>query len=440
MSGLRQPLTTLRGAALMLNIVVGAGLLALPGLAFREAGSLSLVTWIACATLAAPLAAVFVILGRAYPNAGGIAHFADRAFGRAGYGVSSLLLLGAVLLGLPAIALTGGHYAALLVGAPPGLLAIAFLLGAMLLHLFSSAAVARANAVLAGVTILSVSMLVIAACIWLPAWPPHGLGPRLPVTASDWAVAASPFMMVFFAFTGWEVAAGLAEEFENPRRDFPRAMAASFGLTVVLYLAVAALVVRLGPTSGFETSFAQIAEAVLASNGADATAILACIVIFANLSGAIWAVSRLVFSLSREGFLPASLQRTHGGTPWVAVGATTAALLAGITLNLLDILPLDRMLALAGQNFAVLYAVAALVLLVQGRMRWHRILGACVVLAATLLVGAQERLALYPLASIALGYLLARWGRPWPQSVPTRRPATISPSSRSTSPRQETPR
>jgi amino acid efflux transporter len=311
----------------------------------------------------------------------------------------------------------------------------------MLLHLFSSTAVARANAALAGVTVISVSVLVVAAWTLLPAASPHQASLRLPATASDWAIAAGPFMMVFFAFTGWEVAAGLAEEFEHPRRDFPRAMVASFGLTVILYLAVAMLVERLAPASGFETSFAQIAAAVLGSHGADATAILACVLIFANLSAAIWAVSRLVFSLSREGFLPSLLQRTRAGTPWVAVGSTTAALLVGVGANMIGLLPLDAMLALAGQNFAVLYAVAALVLVLRGRTTSQKILGAAVVMAASLLVLAQERFALYPLASITLGCFLARWSRPSRlESILTKRCSTISRSSRSTSPTQETPR
>ena len=57
MSSLQKSLTTFSGTALMMNMVVGAGLLSLP------------------------LIAVFVIMGRRYPNAGGVAHFAAQAFG-----------------------------------------------------------------------------------------------------------------------------------------------------------------------------------------------------------------------------------------------------------------------------------------------------------------------------------------------------------------------
>ena len=164
---------------------------------------------------------------------------------------------------------------------------------------------------------------------------------------------------------------------------------------------------RLAPTRGFETSFAQIAEAAFGRYGTMATATLASVIIFANLSGAIWAVSRLVFSLSREGLLPRRLQRTRNGTPWLAVGATTAVLVAVTMLGRAGLLPLDRMLALAGQNFVVLYAVAALVLLGRGNSIGQRLLGGSVALAATCLVVAQGSLALYPLVLAAAGFVLA---------------------------------
>src|SRR5690606_29134926 len=162
---LKQPLTFLRGTAVMLNIVVGAGLLALPGLAIKQAGSLAFVSWIVCAVAAMPLLAVFVVLGRRYPDAGGIAHFAQMAFGRQGYAAASLVFLGAVAFGLPSIALTGGHYAALLIDASPHLLAIALLCAATFMHLLSSNMVARANTALAGATLLAIFSL-IAVGLW----------------------------------------------------------------------------------------------------------------------------------------------------------------------------------------------------------------------------------------------------------------------------------
>ena len=52
--------------------------------------------------------------------------------------------------GLPSIALTGGLYAALVVGGSPNVIALVLLLAATLVHVLSSDFVARANMVLAG--------------------------------------------------------------------------------------------------------------------------------------------------------------------------------------------------------------------------------------------------------------------------------------------------
>ena len=101
MTELKQTLTLLRGTGLMLNIVVGAGLLALPGLTVAVAGDQALWAWLVCAVAALPLLLVFVILGGRHLDAGGIAHFVKLAFGEHGYIAASLIFLGAVAFGLP---------------------------------------------------------------------------------------------------------------------------------------------------------------------------------------------------------------------------------------------------------------------------------------------------------------------------------------------------
>ena len=50
------------------------------------------------------------MLAAKFRHAGGIAHLVEQAFGRTASIVASFIFLGAVLLGLPSIALTGGYY------------------------------------------------------------------------------------------------------------------------------------------------------------------------------------------------------------------------------------------------------------------------------------------------------------------------------------------
>ena len=65
------------------------------------AGDAALTIWIACALAAAPLLAIFAVLGRRYPDAGGVAAIMKRPFGDAGYVPATFLFLGAVAVGLP---------------------------------------------------------------------------------------------------------------------------------------------------------------------------------------------------------------------------------------------------------------------------------------------------------------------------------------------------
>lgn len=406
MSTLRQPLTMPRGTAVILNIVIGAGLLTLPGLAIRQAGELAFCSWILCGLVSFPLLAVLILLGRRYPNAGGIAHFARIPFGSRGYGAASLVFLGAVIFGIPSIALTGGHYASVLVGESPHAIALALLCFAMLIHLASSEWVARANSLLAAIILCTIIAVVVSG-LWLmgtSGMQANAIWPQ----RFDLAIVFSPFMMIFFAFTGWEVAAGLSEEFRSPARDFPRAMVASFVVVVLLYLAIAYLVQHVVLDGRYEVAFTQIAAISLGTWAKGAVAVIATVIILANLSGAIWAVSRLVFSLSREGWLPAMLQKGREGTPWLSVLATSAMFVIVLVADWAGFLGLERMLALAGQNFIVLYGIAAAALFRLSTHGGERLLAGTVVCLIVALVLLQGIPALYSLCLLALGMTRSR--------------------------------
>jgi amino acid efflux transporter len=401
MSALRQHLSFAQGTALMLNIVLGAGILILPGLAVQEAGRLAFAAWVVCGLAALPLVGVFVILGRRYPNAGGIPHMAGRAFGRPAYIIGSLLFLGAVVFGLPAIALTGGHYAATLTGGSPHLAALLLILAAAALNLLAAEWGSRVNG---GISAFLVVVLLATAGLAV-----FGSGEAAPAaeialpSLAEGNLVLAPFMMIFFAFTGWEVAANLSEEFRRPHRDFPLAMIASFALACGLYLALAYAAQTNDLHGRYEAPFAQIFADRYGTIGSGAISLVAVILIFANLSAAVWAVSRLLFSLAREGLVPAALLRTRSGTPQLAVTCTIAALVIALVLEKMQVLQIHEMLALAGQNFLLLYGFAAAALVTLGRAPGDRLLALVAgVLVAALLTYSGSGL-LYPAALAVAG-------------------------------------
>lgn len=395
MSELKQMLTVLRGTGLMLNIVVGAGLLALPGLTVAIAGDQALWAWLVCAIAAAPLLLVFVILGGRHPDAGGIAHFVKLAFGEAGYVAASLIFLGAVAFGLPAIALTAGHYVTAIIGGPPALIASAIVVIAALSLTTSPDMAARLSTIIAS-TILIVLLVIISIGLAGVDWS-TAAKTISPVADISLPVVLAPFMMIFFAFTGWEVASGLSEEFRNPQRDFPRAMLLSFAIATSLYLAMAFLAQTVSNIETPEAVFVDILGARLGAAGGVVVAAIATLVIAANLMGAIWAVSRMVFALSREGNLFIRLRVNKAGTPISSVVLTSFVILLVLAADGLDMLNIETMLAIAGQNFFILYGLAGFALFRHARHLHERIVaGLAILVLISLLLTNDLSSLLYP--------------------------------------------
>ena len=395
MSELKQMLTVLRGTGLMLNIVVGAGLLALPGLTVAIAGDQALWAWLVCAIAAAPLLLVFVILGGRHPDAGGIAHFVKLAFGEAGYVAASLIFLGAVAFGLPAIALTAGHYVTAIIGGPPALIASAIVVIAALSLTTSPDMAARLSTIIAS-TILIVLLVIISIGLAGVDWS-TAAKTISPVADISLPVVLAPFMMIFFAFTGWEVASGLSEEFRNPQRDFPRAILLSFAIATSLYLAMAFLAQTVSNIETPEAVFVDILGARLGAAGGVVVAAIATLVIAANLMGAIWAVSRMVFALSREGNLFIRLRVNKAGTPISSVVLTSFVILLVLAADGLDMLNIETMLAIAGQNFFILYGLAGFALFRHARHLHERIVAGLVILVViSLLLTNDLSSLLYP--------------------------------------------
>lgn len=399
-STLTKSLSLPRGTAVLLNIVIGAGLLALPGLAIQQVGNAAFHAWLLCALAAAPLLAVFVIMGRNYPDAGGVASFARRAFGLAGYRIASLLFLGAVVLGLPAIALTGGHYAASLAGGSPHVWAGALLVMAGLSHFVSSESAAKANAFIASLVLLVIAGFLAIGVTGVATRPPSGVG--LPSAFPDISVLLVPFMMLFFAFTGWEVGAGVTEEFKKPHRDFPIAMVGSFVIATAFYLAIAFVAQQTDLQDAYESPFVAIVEPILGTWGGGAVSATAVLLVFANLAGAIWGVSRLVFSLARENVIPRVFDRTHDGSPRFAVVVVAGTLLAVVALDAIVGIGLPRLIGLAGQNFLILYGLTAAALFALSDRLSHRALSAAVIALCAVLLFMQTAALLYPLALVTV--------------------------------------
>ncbi len=167
---------------------------------------------------------------------------------------------------------------------------------------------------------------------------PAGATPTLGDFFSEGATKVLPAMgLTFIAFQGYDLIATVTEEVENPRRNIPRAIFLSVGVTVGIYLLVVAVSLgtlgagRLGAAG--ERAVVEAAIGFMPDVGIFGASIGAALIAFGAVFSTISALnavvigsSRVAFAMGREGQLPERLGHIHHryGTPFLALMASGA--------------------------------------------------------------------------------------------------------------------
>jgi basic amino acid/polyamine antiporter, APA family len=174
-----------------------------------------------------------------------------------------------------------------------------------------------------------------------PNWQPPNSSAGFPV---------APFMQnlfyIAFAFSGWNAAAYAASEFNNAKRDVPRAMILGCAIVGILYLLVNwVFVANLTPEQckvvfTYETDRITlghlIMKNVVGDFGATCMSILAIIAFISAISAMTFLGPRVYAAMARDGFLPRVLQGKEGKPPVGAVilqGAIALCLVYSYTIQ-----------------------------------------------------------------------------------------------------------
>lgn len=405
MTELKKSLSIWRGTALFINIVLGAGVLVLPGLTVQIVGGLSFASWLICALLATPLFVILIILGCRHPGPGGIATFAQLAFGKLFYIIASLLFLGAVILGLPAISLTGGYYASSTLGGSAHLNALVILLASLFLNIQSVQLAGGLNQWLSWLLVVFLIGLAFISFALVANEPiQHTI--LFPKSAEDFSKIWLVIPMIFFAFTGWEIGASITGEFKNPKDDLPIAMWASFFIATSLYLILAYVVQAADLNNDYVSPFSTIINTHYGYSGKLFIGATAAILIFANLCAASWGVSRMVYALAKEKMLPASFTNLINGQPRLALCSIITVFCAVVIIDWAGLIGINNLLTLAGQNFVFLYGICALSLFKLSQSNSDRVISVTGLLVCIAIVSFQGINIIYPAIIIAIATVL----------------------------------
>ncbi len=160
--------------------------------------------------------------------------------------------------------------------------------------------------------------------------------------------------IIFFAFLGFDAVATGAEEARNPKRDLPLAIIGSLAVATFFYVLVAISALGVATPAQLAESEAPLAAALEVAGiswAAAALAIGAVIALTSVLLVLLYAQTRILFSICRDGLLPERLASVNAryGTPTkltVGLGAFIALFAA--------LIPLEQIVQLV--NIGTLFA------------------------------------------------------------------------------------
>jgi len=138
--------------------------------------------------------------------------------------------------------------------------------------------------------------------------------------------------LAFYAFIGFEDMVNVAEEVKQPRRTLPIAIILVLVLTTLLYIVIAIVAVLAVPPTELAGQGAPLAY-IYEMNTGRKPVMITLIGMFAVVNGALIQIimaSRILYGMSRQGWLPAIISKVHPmtQTPHIATMLVTIAILA----------------------------------------------------------------------------------------------------------------
>jgi amino acid efflux transporter len=181
---------------------------------------------------------------------------------------------------------------------------------------------------------LSSVLIVVMAVAISVALPSHATEHWSPFAPHGWWAVGTAANILVWLFIGWEAVAQLAGDFRRPATDLPRAIALSFGLVTVLYIALAVATIGVTEGSTSKVPLADLVSVGFGSAGRDATAVLAVALTMGTMNVYIGGTAKLAAALATEGTLPRWLagdaHRSVPRRPLAAISVPILVILAGL--------------------------------------------------------------------------------------------------------------
>ena len=362
----------------VLGDVLGSGIYALVGVMAGQVGGAFWMSFLVGVGAAMLTGFAYAELITKYPQSAGAALYVNRAFNNRFFTfLVTFATVAASLAATGALALAFGGYVLEVLQAlrlPLLPTAVVFILALSCINFRGISESVQLNLAMS-ITELSGLALVLVIGVWVlltgnadlsRPFQFHGGGnPAL--------LVLSGAVLAFFAMTGFENAANVAEEVQDPSRVYPRALLGGMTVAGIIYLVIAFVASMVVPTDRLASSDVALLEVVrsgLPGFPGWLFATIACIAIANTCLVALITNSRILYGMAKVNVVPRIFARTHASrrTPWVAILFTT-----GVALLLMVGVGAEGVGTLANATVAFLLAIFALVCLCALRLRGDRV-------------------------------------------------------------------
>jgi len=310
---------TLVGAVSMgTGVMIGAGILALTGQIAELAGSLFPLVFLAAAVVTAFSAYSYVKMSNAYPSAGGIAMFLQKAYGRGTMtAAGALLMYFSVVINESLVARPFGTYSIQLFDIDPGswiapALGVAVLIFAFLLNISGNRILGLFSLLMAFIKIGGIIVFALAG-LWFADVSFEASTVNVADTSVTGFIAA--MALAILAYKGFTTITNSGSEIVDPHRNVGRAIIISIIICVVIYflvaIAVAANLSLAEIIAAKDFALAQAARPAFGDYGLWFTVALAIVATISGVIASVFAVSRMLAMLTDMKLVPHS----HFGMP-----------------------------------------------------------------------------------------------------------------------------
>ena len=182
---------------------------------------------------------------------------------------------------------------------------------------------------LATVMELVVLFVIFVMCLMsVRMWHYNPLVPLIPPHKPVFQVFGVGFALGLWLYAGYEQLSSVAEEVENPQRNYPRALAWVVPLSMLTYLLPTAC--SLAATGNWQQwhdgYFSEAARLIGGRWLWLAVTLSAATMSLSILNSTVLSTTRMPFAMAEDGYLSPAFAKTHSkfGTPWLAIVLSSA--------------------------------------------------------------------------------------------------------------------